>query len=111
MLKDFYTEFSLLKKNITTDDGAGGSTTTHKEPIYFAGGLSILSSQERLSNEKLGVDSTHSLLCDKTIKVNYNDVIVSSVNGFKYKVVNNPLDETIPLVSNLNIQKITLKKL
>ncbi len=48
----------------STDDGQGGVTESWTVGTGFRGRLSSLSSQERMSSNKLILDSTHKLFCD-----------------------------------------------
>jgi len=81
---------TLTLQSVTeTSDGQGGITSAWADNGTFRGRISSLSSQEKMSQDKITAESTHKIFCDN-MTVTFKDRIKWGSYYFEITGIKNP---------------------
>ena len=109
LLDDFAWPCVLMEKK-RVSDGAGGSIVEWTEGAEFTNYQGVDTSMEARRAEKEGVTSLYSVLVDKAVPIEYNDVFKNKTTGETYRVTSNPKDKQAPKSSTVPLKYFTAER-
>lgn len=109
LLDDFARPCVLMEKT-RVPDGAGGYYTEWREGVEFANYQALDTSMEARRAEKEGVTSVYSVLVDKSLPIEYDDVFKDKTTGRTYRVTSKPEDKQAPQSSTLSLKYFTAEE-
>ena len=86
LLIDRFTPLTLTR----TDDGVGGYAETWTEGTAFAGRLSDIGANRRLSQDRLTVYATHTLYCLASVSLTETQKVKLGGRTFQIRSIHNP---------------------
>ena len=109
MMEGFKYECALLEKT-RHSDGLGGSRTVWTEGMSFVAWFQNDTTTEANIASQQGYDATYSLLIDKGMELDQDDVFVRKSDGMKFRVNRDTPEKKTPATSALNKRLILCKK-
>lgn len=109
LLDDFASKCVLMEKT-RTPDGAGGYIVAWAEGAEFLNYQALDTSMEARRAEKEGVTSLYSVLVDKAVPIEYNDVFKDKTTGETYRVTSNPENKQAPKSSTMQLKYFTAER-
>lgn len=107
-LLDEYSDNYVILDKLTFDDGYGGYNETWKEGATIKGALAVVSEEEMKIAEAAGEKITHTLLIDKSIKLDYHTVLRRSTDNKIFRTTSKGDELYTPSSSRLNKRKINI---
>jgi hypothetical protein len=109
LLDDFSRTCVFMEKR-RVSDGAGGHFVEWVEGAEFTNYQALDTSMEARRAEKEGVTSLYSVLVDKAVPIEYNDVFKDKTTGETYRVTSNPEEKVAPRSSTLPLKYFTAER-
>lgn len=109
LLEEYSDDFLIMNKT-TEDDGYGGYKIVWTEGATIRGALAPASQQEVTVADAMGEKTTHTLVIDKSLVLDYHDVIKRVRDGQYFRVTSSGGDTFTPANSSLDLRKVTLEK-
>ena len=109
LLDEFARTCVFMEKRRVSDD-AGGHIVTWEEGAEFINYQALDTSMEARIAEKEGVTSVYSVLVDKVVPLEYNDVFKDVETGQTYRVTSNPEEKMAPRSSSLPLKYFTAER-
>lgn len=109
LLTDAMEEFVFMNK-IKTADGYGGYINTWREGVEFNAAVTFDSSIEARVGEKQGVTSLYTVTTEKSLVLEYHDVIKRSRDGKIFRITSDGDDKFTPASATLNMRQVTAEE-
>lgn len=110
MLMDEYTVECVLLTKTRTDDPVGGYKTGWTDGVHFSAAWEYESAPEIQVAEQQGVSRIYGIYVDKTLDLDYHEVLRRTDNGQIYRVTNPGTDRKTPSFSRLNKRLVEVEK-
>lgn len=98
----------LEKKRIP--DGEGGFSTTWEEGAKFSAAITFDTSIEARAAEKQGVTSIYTITTDKSVVLEYHDVLKRLFDGKIFRITSDGDDKHTPASSALDMRQVTAEE-
>ena len=98
----------LEKKRIP--DGEGGFSTTWEEGSKFPAAITFDTSIEARAAEKQGVTSIYTITTDKSVVLEYHDVLKRLFDGKIFRITSDGDDKHTPASSALDMRQVTAEE-
>lgn len=98
----------LEKKRIP--DGEGGFSTTWEEGAKFSAAITFDTSIEARAAEKQGVTSIYTITTEKSVVLEYHDVLKRLFDGKIFRVTSDGDDKHTPASSTLDMRQVTAEE-
>lgn len=109
LLTEAMEEFVFMNK-IKTVDGYGGYINTWSEGVEFNAAVTFDSSIEARVGEKQGVTSLYTVTTEKSLVLEYHDVIKRSRDGKIFRITSDGDDKFTPASATLNMRQVTAEE-
>lgn len=109
LLDEMREDFVILNK-VKVSDGEGGYDVQWLEGAEIKAVLVNDTSMLGLIAEKQGVTSTYTITTDRTIQLEFHDVLKRKKDGSIYRVTSNSIDKMSPNVSTLDMSQVRAEK-
>ena len=98
----------LEKKRIP--DGEGGFSTTWEEGAKFSAAITFDTSIEARAAEKQGVTSIYTITTEKSVVLEYHDVLKRLFDGKIFRITSDGDDKHTPASSALDMRQVTAEE-
>lgn len=109
LLSDAMEDCSFLDKT-TQKDGYGAVNTVWREGAEFKAAFTLDSSIQARVAEKQGVTGMYTIITDKSITLDYHDVVRRSSDGKIFRVTANGDDKHTPKSAALNMRTVSAEE-
>lgn len=103
-------EKCVMMDRITISDGMGGFETTWTEGAEFDCAIVFDTSMESRTADKLGVTSLYTFTINKSVLLNYHDVIKRKRDGKIFRITSDGDDKFTPASATLNMRQVTAEE-
>ena len=108
-LLDAYSDDYVILNKTTVDDGYGGYKIVWSDGATIKGALAPASQVEVTTAGAMGEKTTHTLVVNKSILLDYHDVLRRVSDGIYFRVTNTDGGTYTPNSSNLDLRKYRLE--
>lgn len=108
-LEQFADDFYFMERRLTPD-GYGTQNVEWHEGALLHMAVAHDTTVEASIAEQAGTASTFTFLCEKGTPLQANDIVKRVSDGQGFKITSSPEDEKTPAMSELNLAKVTAKK-
>lgn len=109
LMDDFKTTFCFLEKK-RVPDGEGGFKTTWSEGAKFLAAVTLDTSIEARTAEKQGVTSIYTVTTDRSVTLEYHDVLRRAFDGKIFRVTSDGDDKATPASASLDMRQVTAEE-
>jgi len=109
LIEQFSEEFSILEKT-REPDGEGGFIVSWADGAVIKVAQRFDSTMEARRAEKEGVTSVYTFLVNKSVKLEYHDVLKRLKDGQIFRITSNAGDSYTPASSGLDMTAVTAEK-
>lgn len=109
LLDSYAQECVFIEKN-RISDGAGGFITEYTEGASFTAYIALDTSMQARIAEKQGVTSSFSVLCGKSVPLEYSDIFKNKSSGTYYRVTSRPEEKQTPASSTMALLYCTAER-
>ena len=109
-LLDAYGDECQLLEKTRQPDGQGGYTVAWMDGVKFTAAWEYESSPQVIIAEQQGVNRVYRIYVDKSLGLDYHDVIKRLSDGTTFRVTNPGTDRHTPASSGLNKRLIEIEK-
>lgn len=103
-------EKCVMMDRITISDGMGGFETAWTEGAEFDCAIVFDTSMESRTADKLGVTSLYTITTNKSVLLNYHDVIKRKRDGKIFRITSDGDDKFTPASATLNMRQVTAEE-
>ena len=100
-------EDCFFMEKVRTSDGLGGFTETWTQGAMFQAALHKDSSMQARVAEKQGVTELYTITVDRSVPLDFHDVIKRKSDGLILRVTSNIRDNKSPEFSGINFGQVT----
>ena len=109
LIDEFKSPVCFLEKK-RVPDGEGGFVTTWQEGAKFSAAIAFDTSIEARAAEKQGVTSVYTISTEKSVVLEYHDVLKRLFDGKIFRVTSDGDDKYTPASSALNMRQVTAEE-
>lgn len=109
LLDEMKTTVCFLEKT-RVPDGEGGFKTTWAEGAKFPAAVTLDTSIEARVAEKQGVTSVYTITTERTVVLEYHDVLKRLYDGKIFRVTSDGDDKAAPASASLNMRQVTAEE-
>lgn len=109
LLDEMKTTVCFLEKT-RVPDGEGGFKTTWAEGAKFPAGVTLDTSIEARVAEKQGVTSVYTITTERTVVLEYHDVLKRLYDGKIFRITSDGDDKATPASASLNMRQVTAEE-
>lgn len=109
LIDEFKSPVCFLEKK-RVPDGEGGFVTTWQEGAKFSAAIAFDTSIEARAAEKQGVTSVYTISTDKSVVLEYHDVLKRLFDGKIFRVTSDGDDKYTPASSALDMRQVTAEE-
>lgn len=109
LLDEMKTTVCFLEKT-RVPDGEGGFKTTWTEGAKFSAAVTLDTSIEARVAEKQGVTSVYTITTERTVVLEYHDVLKRLYDGKIFRVTSDGDDKATPASASLNMRQVTAEE-
>jgi hypothetical protein len=109
LIDEFKSPVCFLEKK-RVPDGEGGFVTTWQEGAKFSAAIAFDTSIEARAAEKQGVTSVYTIVTDKSVVLEYHDVLKRLFDGKIFRVTSDGDDKYTPASSALDMRQVTAEE-
>ena len=109
LIEEMKEDFVILNK-VKVSDGEGGFNVEWQDGAEIQAVLVNDTSMVARIAEQQGVSSTYTITTDKTIQLEFHDVLKRVKDGSVYRVTSNSIDKQSPSISTLDISQVKAEK-
>lgn len=109
LIDEFKSPVCFLEKK-RVPDGEGGFVTTWQEGAKFSAAIAFDTSIEARAAEKQGVTSVYTIVTDKSVVLEYHDVLKRLFDGKIFRVTSYGDDKYTPASSALDMRQVTAEE-
>lgn len=95
---------------VKVDDPVGGYKDEYQEGIKFDAAVIKNTTTQAVIAEKNGISEIFTIVVNKTLSLEYHDVIKRLSDGAIFRVTSNAVDSTAPVASTVPIAKVTAER-
>jgi hypothetical protein len=95
---------------VKVDDSVGGYKDEYQEGVKFDAAVIKNTSTQAVIAEKNGISEIFTIVVNKTLSLEYHDVIKRLSDGAIFRVTSNTVDSTAPVASTVPIAKVTAER-
>ena len=106
LIDEFKSPVCFLEKK-RVPDGEGGFVTTWQEGAKFSAAIAFDTSIEARAAEKQGVTSVYTISTDKSVVLEYHDVLKRLFDGKIFRVTSDGDDKYTPASYALDMRQVT----
>ena len=109
LLDEMKTTVCFLEKT-RVPDGEGGFKTTWTEGAKFPAAVTLDTSIEARVAEKQGVTSVYTVTTEKSVVLEYHDVLKRLYDGKIFRITSDGDDKATPASASLNMRQVTAEE-
>lgn len=109
LIDEFKSPVCFLEKK-RVPDGEGGFVTTWQEGAKFSAAIAFDTSIEARVAEKQGVTSVYTISTEKSVVLEYHDVLKRLFDGKIFRVTSDGDDKYTPASSALDMRQVTAEE-
>ena len=109
LIDEFKSPVCFLEKK-RVPDGEGGFVTTWQEGAKFSAAIAFDTSIEARAAEKQGVTSIYTIVTEKSVVLEYHDVLKRLFDGKIFRVTSDGDDKYTPASSALDMRQVTAEE-
>lgn len=109
LLDEMKTTVCFLEKT-RVPDGEGGFKTTWAEGAKFPAAVTLDTSIEARVAEKQGVTSVYTVTTEKSVVLEYHDVLKRLYDGKIFRITSDGDDKATPAGASLNMRQVTAEE-
>ena len=109
LLDEFKSTVCFLEKTRVAD-GEGGFHTTWEEGAKFTAAITLDTSIEARIGEKQGVTSIYTVTTEKSVVLEFHDVLKRLYDGKIFRVTSDGDDKATPASSSLDMRQVTAEE-
>lgn len=109
LIDEFKSTVCFLEKT-RVPDGEGGFSTTWEEGAKFSAAITLDTSIEARVGEKQGVTSVYTITTDKTVVLEYHDVLKRLYDGKIFRITSDGDDKYTPASASLDMRQVTAEE-
>lgn len=109
LIDDFKSTVCFLEKT-RVPDGEGGSITTWTEGMKFMAAITFDTSIAARTAEKQGVTSLYTITTERTMVLEYHDVLKRLYDGKIFRVTSDGDDKFTPQSASLDMRQVTAEE-
>ena len=108
ILDDYKEEFAFMDK-VHQIDSEGGQVVTWSQGSSFLAALRFDSSLQAKRAQAEGVQDLYTLIVDRSINLEYNDVVKRLEDGQTFRITSSGKDHKTPQSAGLNMRAVSAK--
>ena len=109
LLDEYKEEFAFMDKSHTRDDEGNPVVTWAQSEATFMAAIRFDSSMQAKRAQAKGVQDLYTIVTDKDIDLEFNDVIKRIDDGTTYRVTTSGKDNKTPNSASLNMRAVSAK--
>jgi head-tail adaptor len=109
LLEEYMTNCILMNK-VHQSDGIGGTTSVWTDGPEIKAAITFNSSMESRIAEKQGVTALYTITTNKSVNLQYHDVLRRIEDGKIFRVTSDGDDNKTPSSSTLNMRNVTAEE-
>lgn len=91
-------------------DGEGGTTTVYTNGAKFKAAIRLDNSMQARIAEVQGVKSLYTIITDKSINLQYNDIVERQSDNKTFRVTSDGDDDKTPNSANMNMRAVSAEE-
>lgn len=103
-------EAFVIMDKVREDDPEGGFITVWKEGASIQAIATLDTSMQARIAEQQGVTSVYTITVDKSVNLEYHDVVKRVSDGKVFRITSDGSDNVTPVTSGLDIRQLTAEK-
>ena len=109
LMDEFKSTVCFLEKT-RVPDGEGGFYTTWEEGAKFSAAITLDTSIEARVGEKQGVTSIYTITTEKSVVLEYHDVLKRLYDGKVFRITSDGDDKYTPESASLDMRQVTAEE-
>lgn len=110
ILNDYMQEFAFMDKSHVRDDEGNTSVTFTQSGWTFRAAMRFDNSIQAKRAQAEGVKDVYTLIVNKSIDLDFNDVVKCLEDGLTYRVTTNGKDNRTPKSAGLNMRAVSAER-